>query len=64
MGNVNGASVINPLAVRCVNCGRLIQSGSLCKPCEDTKKVADENAQLKQEIAEIRRGTGVYEWHI
>lgn len=48
MGNGNGNNVINPLSVRCVNCGRLIQSGNLCKTCEESKKLSDENAELKR----------------
>jgi len=33
--------------VRCVNCGKLIQSGNLCKTCDDAKKISEENAALK-----------------
>jgi site-specific recombinase XerD len=50
MGNGNGNSIINPLASRCVNCGRLIQAGSLCKTCQDSKKLLEENVQLKQQL--------------
>lgn len=32
-------TVINPLSVRCVECGRLIQAGNLCKPCNDNKEL-------------------------
>jgi len=35
--------VINPLACRCVECGKLIQSGNLCKTCK-------ENADLKLKV--------------
>jgi ribosomal protein L32 len=31
--------VINPLASRCVECGKLIQSGSLCPVCTEIKKL-------------------------
>lgn len=51
----NGNTVINPLAVRCVECGRLIQSGSLCKPCQDAKKLKEENQELKQQNDFIMR---------
>jgi len=50
MGNGNGNTVINPLASRCVNCGRLIQSGSLCKTCGDAKKLSEENNELKTRL--------------
>ncbi len=39
--NGDGSKIINTLACRCVNCGRLIQSGDLCVTCK-------ENADLKQ----------------
>lgn len=45
LGNGNGNTVINPLATRCVNCGRLIQSGNMCKPCQ-------ENIELKELLKE------------
>lgn len=48
MGNGNSNTIINPLSVRCVNCGKLIQSGNLCKTCEDTKKISQENETLKK----------------
>lgn len=54
MGNGNGTTVINPLASRCVNCGRLIQSGSLCKTCEDSKKLSEENETLKAEMETMK----------
>lgn len=54
MGNGNGNVVINPLACRCVQCGRLIQIGDLCKPCEDTKKLSQENQALKQGYDELK----------
>lgn len=53
MGNGNGQTIINPLASRCVNCGHLIQSGNLCKTCQDSKKLSTENEMLKAEIQRI-----------
>lgn len=55
LGNGNGNTVINPLAVRCVNCGRLIQSGNMCKPCHDAKKLSEENSELKKGYDELKR---------
>lgn len=55
MGNGNGQTVINPLASRCVNCGRLIQSGNLCKTCEDAKTLSEENQALKRRLDEMER---------
>lgn len=55
MGNGNGSTIINPLAARCVNCGRLVQAGSLCKTCEDSKKLSEENKELKKEMQEIKK---------
>lgn len=54
MGNGNGKTIINPLASRCVNCGRLIQSGSLCKTCEDAKKISSENEALKTDMESMK----------
>lgn len=54
MGNGNGQTVINPLASRCVNCGRLIQSGNLCKTCEDAKTLSEENLELRSEMQQER----------
>jgi hypothetical protein len=45
--NSNGKTVINPLASRCVECGRLIQVGSLCKTCDDNKKLKAEMENIK-----------------
>jgi site-specific recombinase XerD len=42
----NEIKVINPLASRCINCGRLIQSGQLCITCK-------ENAELKQKVSKL-----------
>ena len=53
MGDGMGKTVINPLAVRCVNCGKLIQAGNLCKSCKDTQEIGDENRLMKIKIAEM-----------
>lgn len=53
MGESNGKTIINPLAVRCVNCGRLIQSGDLCTTCRDSKKLSDENKELRNKMSEM-----------
>lgn len=52
--NGNETKVINPLSCRCVNCGRLIQTGSLCKTCEDSKKLSKENIELKADIETMK----------
>ncbi|KPQ43379.1 MAG: integrase [Candidatus Methanoperedens nitroreducens] len=53
--NGNGKTVINPLACRCVECGKLIQSGSLCKSCSDSKKLSQENNILKSQMSEMQK---------
>ncbi len=55
MGEGNGKTVINPLASRCVECGRLIQAGSLCKTCQDSKKLSEENETLKAGYEELKK---------
>lgn len=55
MGESNGKTVINPLASRCVECGRLIQAGSLCKTCSDSKKLSEENSELKVRMQELEK---------
>lgn len=52
--NGNGKTVINPLASRCVECGRLIQAGSLCKTCKDSKKLTEENQELKADSLNMK----------
>ncbi|MBU4222854.1 MAG: tyrosine-type recombinase/integrase [Euryarchaeota archaeon] len=54
LGNSNGSMVVNPLASRCVNCGKLIQSGKLCKLCEDSKKLLEENENLSSTVKKLR----------
>lgn len=61
MGEGNGKTVINPLATRCVECGRLIQNGSLCKLCQDSKKLSEENAELKAKDRETQIRLGKLE---
>lgn len=55
MGESNGKTVINPLSVRCVECGRLIQTGSLCKTCADSRKLTQENSELKTRMQELEK---------
>ena len=52
--NSNGKTIINPLACRCVDCGRLIQSGSLCPVCSKTKKLSEENNTLKADSENMK----------
>ncbi len=54
MGNGNGNTVINPLAVRCVNCGRLIQAGDLCFTCK-------ENKELKERISNLEKNVDIFD---
>jgi len=53
--NGNGKTVINPLASRCVECGRLIQAGSLCKTCDDNKKLKAESLSMKGRLDEMEK---------
>jgi site-specific recombinase XerD len=55
MGNGNGTTIINPIAFKCVECGKLIQSGNLCKTCEDTKNLKDENLKMKEQIEFLQK---------
>jgi len=48
--NGNGKTIINPLASRCVQCGKLIQAGSLCMTCKDSKELKEENKELKTRL--------------
>jgi hypothetical protein len=59
MGEGNGKTVINPLASRCVECGRLIQAGSLCKTCTDSKKLSEENRELKAQMEATQKDLAV-----
>ncbi len=47
------AKVINPLAVRCVQCGRLIQAGDLCAQCKDNKQLKERVMKLESAHTEI-----------
>jgi hypothetical protein len=40
--------IINPLASRCVDCGKLIPLGNLCKQCEENKLLKSEMEKMKQ----------------
>lgn len=55
--NGDTTKVINPLASKCVECGRQIQSGSLCKICADTKKLSEENQQLRKDYDKMKAQT-------
>jgi len=55
MGEGNGKTIINPLASRCVECGRLIQAGSLCKTCDDNKKLKAESLSMKGRLDEMEK---------
>ncbi len=51
--------VINPLASRCVKCGKLIQKGNMCEQCEGIEKVSIENLQLKQNLKLVMEVLGI-----
>jgi len=57
--NGDGTKVINPLASRCVECGRLIQTGDLCDQCKKIKKLNEANmsAQVKKDIMQTEMDT-------
>ncbi|VVB55643.1 Tyrosine recombinase XerA [uncultured archaeon] len=55
MGNSNGNIIINPIASRCVECGKLIQVGNICKSCNDTKKLKEENCELKKQMDAMKK---------
>ncbi len=52
--NGDTTKVINPLASRCVVCGRLIQAGELCNTCKENKELKGETAMLKQGYEELK----------
>lgn len=60
--NINGKTIINPLASRCTSCGKLIQSGFLCKTCTDTKKLAEENEVLQMQLQEQKQDMGAMQF--
>jgi integrase/recombinase XerD len=51
-GNEN--KVINPLASKCVICGRLIQSGNLCKQCSEIKELRGELTEYRNLIGDVK----------
>ncbi len=55
MGEGNGKTVINPLASRCCECGRLIQSGSLCKQCTEIKELKERNTVMMKDMEKIQK---------
>lgn len=59
----NGKTIINPLCERCVECGRLIQTGSLCKSCSDSKKLSQENSELKTRMQALEDCIKKYNQH-
>lgn len=48
------SKIINPIASRCVECGHLIQSGNLCKQCNDNK-ILNEKLKNVEKINEERQ---------
>lgn len=48
MGEEPGRVIINPLSVRCVQCGRLIQTGDLCPQCAEIKQLKTKMAIMEQ----------------
>ncbi len=62
MGNSNNTIVVNPLSLRCVNCGHLIQSGNLCPQCKELKRLSEANTKaaidndsLRAELEEMKK---------
>lgn len=47
--------VINPLACRCVECGKLIQSGNMCKQCSENIALKIKVSQQDNKIEEMKR---------
>jgi site-specific recombinase XerC len=55
LGEASNNSVINPLSVRCVQCGRLIQSGDMCPQCKENKELKARIATLERKGEEVLR---------
>ena len=55
MGESNGNTIINPLASRCVDCGKLIQSGSLCPVCTKTHALAEQNVRQGHDLETLQQ---------
>lgn len=47
--------VINPLSSRCVECGKLIQSGNTCKQCSENIALKTKMIQQENKIEEMKR---------
>lgn len=62
MGEGNGKTIINPLAVRCVECGKLIQTGSLCEICAKQRKLSEENQALQEQLKIQHEDIGALEY--
>ncbi len=52
--NGDSTKIINPLASRCVNCGRLIQTGELCVTCKENKELKLKINSMDQELDDLR----------
>ncbi len=57
--------VVNPLASRCIVCGRLVQSGNKCPSCSDIEALQElveaqfkRNEELKTEMGEMKKRVG------
>lgn len=50
--------VINPLACRCIECGKLIQSGDLCKTCKENAYLKLKVIQQANRLEEIEKTMG------
>jgi integrase/recombinase XerD len=63
--NGGETKVINPLASRCIECGRLIQAGNLCKQCKENADLKLKVSQQANRLEEIERTmkniTSIYE---
>lgn len=62
MGMIGDTSkVVNPIASRCVECGKLIPFGSLCKQCEDNKILKEKVKFLTTAVNKILTGIATEE---
>lgn len=53
-GMGDNSKIINPLAFKCVECGRLIQSGNICKQCSEIKELKEEISLYRNTIGDVR----------
>jgi site-specific recombinase XerD len=56
--NGGEVKVINPLASRCIVCGRLIQSGNKCSSCSDIEALRELVHMQQKQIDELKRFNG------